>query len=69
MKKRLLAFFAFFGCSFGLAALIYHAMALLTKGLLIFGFLPPSASRVQVICQGFPCPEPRVTAGLWPKVT
>ena len=40
MKKRLLAFFAFFGCSFGLAALIYHAMALLTKGLLIFGFLP-----------------------------
>ncbi len=40
MKKRLLAFFAFFGCSFGLAALVYHAMALLTKGVLIFGFLP-----------------------------
>ena len=36
---------------------------------IIFGFLPPSASRVQVICQDFPCPEPRVTAGLWPKVT
>lgn len=40
MKKRLLAFFAFFGCSFGLAALIYHAMALLTKGPFIFGVLP-----------------------------
>ena len=40
MKKRLLAFFAFFGCSFGLAALIYHALALLTSGQFIFGVLP-----------------------------
>lgn len=40
MKKCLLAFFAFFSCSFGLAALIYHALALLTNGLLIFGVLP-----------------------------
>lgn len=40
MKKRLLAFFAFFGCSFGLAALIYHTLALLTNGQFIFGFLP-----------------------------
>lgn len=40
MKKRLLAFFIFFGCSFGIASLIYHALALLTNGVFIFGALP-----------------------------
>lgn len=40
MKKRLLAFFIFFGCSFGIASLIYHALALLTTGVFIFGALP-----------------------------
>lgn len=40
MKKQLLAFFIFFGCSFGIASLIYHALALLTNGVFIFGFLP-----------------------------
>ena len=40
MKKRLLAFFIFFGCSFGIASLIYHLMALLTFGGFIFGILP-----------------------------
>ena len=40
MKKQLLAFFIFFGCSFGIASLIYHALALLTNGVFIFGGLP-----------------------------